>query len=61
MSTERPVCSFDYFDESCPEHAGKYPTPHIDGLTVTVPECTCGSPYIMTHAIWCAQFKFWEV
>lgn len=26
-----------------------------------VPECTCGSPFIMTHAIWCKQYQFWEV
>lgn len=26
-----------------------------------VPECTCGSPFLMTHAIWCNQYEFWDV
>lgn len=24
-----------------------------------IPLCTCGSPYLMTHVIWCQQWDYW--
>lgn len=25
------------------------------------PPCTCNSPHLCVHALWCDQYKFWNI
>jgi hypothetical protein len=48
----------DRYDE---EAAGDFSDPSLRETEPAeeIPECTCGSPFLMSHAIWCKQWKYW--